>query len=404
LRVLALAAAQPAIDREGGADALPGDPAELGMRFVGLVGLADPLRPSVPTAMRECRAAGVRVVMITGDYPVTAHAIAREAGLADAPRIVTSRALDALDEATLRRSLPDIDVFARVVPAQKLRIVEALKGRDEVVAMTGDGVNDAPALRAASIGIAMGGRGTDVAREAAALVLVDDDFGSIVRAIRQGRRIYDNLRKATSYLVAVHIPIAGLGLIPVLLGATPVLFPAHVVFLEFVIDPACSIAFVAEPAEPDVMRRPPRNPRERLVAGRSLALAVLEGMVALAFTLALYGLAVAAGRSEAEARLLAFSAIVIANLSLIFFARAGGRRVWRHMVLRNRSLWLIVGATLAAYAAVLAIPWLRTQFRLAAPTLADGALLVAATAVFWLVLGGLNGVHALRARAAAVRR
>jgi Ca2+-transporting ATPase len=403
LRVLALAATEREAHASPGTP-LPDDPAALGLRYVGLVGLADPLRASVPEAMRECRAAGVRVVMITGDYPVTAEAIAREAGLAEEPCIVTGSQLEAFDDAALQRRLAGIDVFARVVPAQKLRIVEALKARGEVVAMTGDGVNDAPALRAASIGIAMGGRGTDVAREAAALVLVDDDFGSIVRAIRQGRRIYDNLRKATSYLVAVHIPIAGLGLVPVLLGAPPVLFPAHVVFLEFVIDPACSIAFEAEPAEPDVMRRPPRDRNARLVGGRSLALAVLEGLVALAFTLGLYGAAVAIGRTEPEARLLAFSAIVAANLSLIFFARAGGRRVWRHMVLRNRSLWLIVGGTLAAYAAVLAIPWLRAQFHMAAPSLADASLLLAATIGLWLVLGGLNVLHALRARAPATGR
>ena len=219
LRVLGLATTE----RDAGT--LPDDPRAFKPRFAGLVGLADPLRPTVSHAMRECRDAGVRVVMITGDYPATALAIAREAGLADDPIMMTGRELDALSDAELRERLPNVDVFARVVPAQKLRIVSALKAAKEVVAMTGDGVNDGPALKAAHIGIAMGGRGTDVAREAAALVLLDDDFGSIVQAIRQGRRIFDNLRKAMSYLVSVHIPIAGLGLVPVMLGAPPVLVP-----------------------------------------------------------------------------------------------------------------------------------------------------------------------------------
>jgi Ca2+-transporting ATPase len=211
------------------------------------------------------------------------------------------------------------------------------------------------------------------------------------------------LRKAMSYLVAVHIPIAGLGVVPVLLGGAPVLFPAHVVFLEFVIDPAGSIAFEAEPAEPDVMRRPPRPPRARLFAGRTLALAVLEGAVALAFTLALLGVALATGRTEPEARLLAFTGIVIANLSLIFFARAGGRRVWSHVVRGNPSLWLLVGGTIAAYAVVLAVPWLRTQFRMAAPTTGDAALLAAATALLWIALGALNLLHAAAQRRATRR-
>jgi len=382
---------------------LPSDPRELRPQFVALMGLADPLRPSVPQAMRECRRAGVRVIMITGDFPVTAYAIAREAGLADDPKLVSGAELDGMSDAQLGERLACVDVFARVVPAQKLRIVNALKARREVVAMTGDGVNDAPALKAAHIGIAMGGRGTDVAREAAALVLLDDDFGSIVAAIRQGRRIFDNLRKAMTYLVAVHIPIAGLGLVPVLLGGPLVLFPAHVVFLEFLIDPACSIAFEAEPAEPDVMRRPPRKPTARLLAGRSLARATLEGFVALAFTIGVYWTAMTASLPEPRTRLLAFTALLVANLSLIFFTRSGGRRVWRHIVAGNRSLWIIVLAIVAAYAAVVALPALRAPFRMAAPTLADAVIVATATLLLWLGLAVLQLVDSmLRPRAGAV--
>jgi Ca2+-transporting ATPase len=389
LRVLAVAMAERELEP------LPVDPRAFRMQLVALVGLADPLRPTVKRAMRECREAGVRVVMITGDFPVTARAIAREAGLASEPRLVTGADLEATSDAGLSARLADVDVFARVVPAQKLRIVTALKAAGEVVVMTGDGVNDAPALKAASIGIAMGGRGTDVAREAAALVLLDDDFGSIVAAIRQGRRIFDNLRKAMSYLVAVHIPIAGVGLVPVMFGGPLVLFPAHVVFLEFVIDPACSIAFEAEPAEPDVMQRPPRSATARLLGGRSLALAVLEGCMALAFTIGVYWTAIAAELPEARVRLLAFTALFVANVSLIFFTRAGGKRVWRHIVAGNRSLWMILMVTIASFAAVVAFPPLRAPFRMAAPTLADAQTMLVATLLLWCGLAILQRVNSM---------
>jgi len=392
LRVLGIAKA----DRD--MVALPNDPLAFNPQFVGLIGLADPLRPTVPQAMRECRDAGVRVIMITGDFAATALAIARDAGLSSNPTVFSGAELDAMSDDALRARLPGIDVFARVLPAQKLRIVNALKARGEVVAMTGDGVNDAPALKAAHIGIAMGGRGTDVAREAAAIVLLDDDFGSIVRAIRQGRRIFDNLRKAMSYLVSVHIPIAGLGLVPVMLGGPLILFPAHVVFLEFVIDPACSVAFEVEPEEPNIMRRPPRSRSQRLLWGPPLALAVLEGLFSLAFVLGVYWVAVTAFADDEQTRLVAFTAVIIANLSLIFFARSGGRRVWRHVVARNRALWLIVVVTIAAYAAVVAVPAMRDIFRLSSITATEVKLLGAASFALWAALAVLHLAYA------AVRR
>ena len=228
--------------------------------FVGLIALEDPVRPDVPAAIAECRAAGIRVVMITGDHPQTAMSIARQAGLVVDGRFLSGPEIDGLDDAALASRLADTDVFCRVQPQQKLRLVQAFRARGEVVAMTGDGVNDAPALKAAHIGVAMGARGTDVAREAAALVLLNDDFASLVTAVRYGRRVFANLRKAITFVLAVHLPIVGLSVLPVLLGWPMVLMPVHILFLQLVIDPACSIVFEAEPLEAGAMRVPPRNP------------------------------------------------------------------------------------------------------------------------------------------------
>ena len=245
----------------------PASPRELTFEFLGLVGLADPLRTSVLEAVRECRSAGIKAVMITGDYPATARAIAHQAGF-ERGELVTGEQLEKLSEAELATRVGTASVFARIMPEQKLRIVNAYKGNGEIVVMTGDGVNDAPSLKAAHIGIAMGGRGTDVAREASAIVLLDDDFGSIVKAIRLGRRIYDNLRKAMSFIFAVHVPIAGLALLPLVFGL-PLLFgPIHIAFLEMVIDPVCSLVFEAETEEDDVMRRPRALPTNRCFRGR----------------------------------------------------------------------------------------------------------------------------------------
>lgn len=252
---------------------LPGTHRAFAFGFAGLVGLEDPLRASVPEAVRQCRSAGIRVMMITGDYPETARAIAAQAGIASS-EVVTGQMLEQIDDAELLQRVGTIGIFARILPEQKLRIVEALKARGETVAMTGDGVNDAPSLKAADIGVAMGGRGTDVAREASAIVLLDDDFGSIVAAVRMGRRIYDNLAKAMGFIVAVHVPIAGLALMPLLFGMPILLGPIHMALLEMIIDPVSSLAFEGEREEADVMRRPPRSTRAQLLGpgliGRSI--------------------------------------------------------------------------------------------------------------------------------------
>jgi Ca2+-transporting ATPase len=307
--------------------ALPDGQHDFPFDFLGLLGLADPVRPSVASAMAECRAAGVRVVMITGDHPATALHVARAAGLDAQEGVISGSELLGMDGGELRRRISGANLFARVAPEQKLNLVEALKANGEVVAMTGDGVNDAPALKAAHIGVAMGGRGTDVAREAADLVLLDDDFSAIVGAVRMGRRIFDNIRKAVAYVLAIHVPIVGMSLLPVLCGWPLMLLPVHIVLLELIIDPACSVVFEAEPAEPDVMLRPPRDPREPLFSRATVELAVFQGVGVLLAVLAVFALARRMGQGEAEIRALTFTALVAANLALILTNRSWERTI-----------------------------------------------------------------------------
>ena len=346
--------------------ALPAGQHDFGFRFVGLLALSDPVRPGVPEAIAECRRAGIRVLMITGDYAGTARSIAREIGLADPETVVTGPELDTLDDAALAARVREACVFARMVPEQKLRLVSALKANGEIVAMTGDGVNDAPALKAAHIGIAMGGRGTDVAREAAALVLLDDAFESIVKAVRTGRRIFDNLRKAMLYIFAVHVPIAGLSLFPVLLGWPLALLPIHIVFLELIIDPACTVVFEAEEGEEGVMRRPPRPLDEPIFGGRGLLLGLVQGLSELAVDLALYGWALAA-HGEPVARALAFTTMVLGNVGLIFLNRAGSRSLLETLRAPNRPERWVTGGAFAFLALALGVPGARELFGFATP-------------------------------------
>jgi Ca2+-transporting ATPase len=324
----------------------PETPRGLPFRFLGLVGLADPLRPTVPAAVGECRSAGIRVVMITGDYPQTARAIAAQAGL-DSSDVLSGSDIEAMTDAELAERVHTATIFARTMPEQKLRIVQALKANGEVVAMTGDGVNDAPSLKAAHIGIAMGGRGTDVAREASSLVLLDDDFASIVGAVRLGRRIYDNLRKAMAYILAIHVPIAGLALIPLIFGLPLIFWPLHIAFLELVIDPMCSIVFEAEGEERDIMRRPPRDPEQPLFTFSHIAWSLTQGAVVLAFVAALFVIALHQGFPDTDARALAFTALVATNLGLVLINRSQGAALWAAFRRKNAALWWVTGATAA---------------------------------------------------------
>jgi Ca2+-transporting ATPase len=378
--------------------ALPSVQHDFTFEFLGLVGLADPVRPTVPDAIRECYAAGIRVVMITGDYPGTARNIARQIGLTPSDRFITGPELDSLSDGDLRGRVKEANIFARVVPEQKLRLVNALKANGEVVAMTGDGVNDAPALKSAHIGIAMGGRGTDVARESAALVLLDDDFSSIVQAVKLGRRIFDNIKKAIAYILAIHVPIAGMSLIPVLLKWPLVLLPVHIVFLELIIDPACSIVFEAEPEETDVMTRRPRNPKARLFNRWTLTVSLLQGVSVLIIVLAVFAIALYRGQGEEQARALTFTTLIVANLGLIMTNRSWSRTIVSTLRSRNTALWLVILGAMVFLGLVLYVPFLRGLFRFGMLHPIDLWICLAAGIVSILWFEGLKLINGSRKR------
>ncbi|MGD9810561.1 MAG: cation-translocating P-type ATPase [Sphingobium sp.] len=315
-------------------------------RLLGLAGLADPLRAGVAEAVAQCRSAGVRVVMITGDYAATARAIADQAGI-ESGTLMTGAEVAALSDEALAAHAGSVAIFARTMPEQKLRIVSALKAAGEVVAMTGDGVNDAPALKAAHIGIAMGKRGTDVAREAAAIVLVDDDFGAIVAAIRVGRRIYDNIRKALGFIFGVHVPIAGLAILPLALGMPVILGPLQIALLEMVIDPICALVFEAEREESRLMERPPRDPKERLFSAAIVTRGIVQGGLALALIGALYLSASHFGVAADQLRTLSFFALLAAILALVLanrsFSTSLSHALVRHNIVFRYVLALVLG-------------------------------------------------------------
>jgi Ca2+-transporting ATPase len=362
---------------------LPASPQAFELEFLGLLCLADPVRATVPAALAECRAAGIRVVMITGDHPGTALAIAGQAGLDTTGGVLTGDEIDSLPDEALAARVKATNLYARTKPEQKLRLIQAFKAAGEVTVMTGDGVNDAPALKAAHVGVAMGSRGTDVAREAAALVLVNDDFASLVGAVRIGRRIYDNLQHAMSYLLAVHIPIAGMGLLPVLFGWPLVLYPLHVLFLEFVIDPACSLVFEADPEHANVMQRKPRPAKARLFSKHTVFNSMVMGAAAFAYSLGVYAISLA-WLEEAQARALAFMAMVVANLLLIFAARAQGEDFRATLARPNRIYWGITGGTLAALLLTMYVPTIAKLFSFGAPPVVALASVLAAAVIVLL--------------------
>ncbi|SMP69582.1 cation-translocating P-type ATPase [Noviherbaspirillum suwonense] len=363
LRVLGVAEA--AFPRQ----ALPVSQHDFAFRFVGLIALEDPVRADVPAAIAECRAAGIRVVMMTGDHPNTAMSIARQAGLTVDGDALTGADIDAFDDETLRSRLPQTNVFCRVQPQHKLRLVQSLRASGEIVAMTGDGINDAPALKAAHIGVAMGARGTDVAREAADLVLLNDDFASLLTAVRYGRRVTGNLRKAFVFLVAAHTPIIGLSIAPLLAGWPMLLMPVHILFLQLIIDPSCSLVFEAEPLETGAMQARPRRPEARLFDATVLSRGLWQGGGVLLILLAVFALARQVGQSDEAARAVMFAALVLSSIGLIQVNRNWGMLPSGMLGSANPYFaWMLV-ATLALLAAVLAVPPVRSLFAFSMPDL-----------------------------------
>jgi Ca2+-transporting ATPase len=344
--------------------ALPTEQHDFDFAYVGLVGVHDPVRPDAPAAVAACHGAGIRVVMITGDYPGTALSVARAVGIDTSAGAIAGPDLAAMSDEDLRRRARVVNVFARMVPEQKLQLIRALKSNGEVVGMTGDGVNDAPALRAADIGIAMGARGTDVARESADLVITDDVFTSIAGGVRQGRGIFDNLHKAIAYILAVHVPIFGMTLVPVFVRGWPlVLLPVQIAFLQLVIDPACSVVFESEQVDPKVMERPPRRVGAPLFSRRDLVIAGAQGLSVLIATLAVYLWAISADRADDVVRSAAFLTLFVGNLALILVNRS-----WRLSIrqsLRERAnptlKWILPGA-IAMVVVLLTVPPVRDAF------------------------------------------
>ncbi|NMB57148.1 cation-translocating P-type ATPase [Candidatus Beckwithbacteria bacterium] len=348
------------------------------LKFLGLIGFVDPLRQTVSKSMTECIRAGIRVIMITGDYPGTAIHIASKAGIVHADKCITGTELAEMSEKELRQKITDVNIFARVIPDQKLKIVEALKANEEIVAMTGDGVNDGPALKAAHIGIAMGEKGTDVARESADLVLLDDNFTSIVSAVKMGRRIYDNLQKAVTFIFSVHIPIAGVSLIPVFFDLPFILFPIHIAFLELIIDPASSIIFETEPAENDIMNRPPRRLNQPLFSNSYILRGLIQGIVVLGLVMLAFVLALKTGKIESNARFIAFATLVICNLVLVRTNLTKLSLFQKVNFINNKSFYAILAITLGIISAIAYIPFLRELFHFSAINLFE---------LFWI--GGL---------------
>ena len=380
MRVIAVAAGDlPASDGERAAD-------EAALRFVGLVAFTDPLRPGVLDALAECRAAGIRVIMITGDHPVTAHAVAEGLGLPhDDRRIATGEDLDAADAAGAADLVAGTAIFARTRPEQKHRLVVALREQGEVVAMTGDGINDAPALREADIGIAMGERGTEVAREAATMVLLDDNFATIVRAVRDGRRIFDNLRRTFSYLVAFHAPLLVAALVIPLLGKPLLLLPVHLVWLELIVHPTASLVFEGDPGAPDLMRRPPRRSGSLLSRDDFVRSVALGATLSLG-TLGAYLVRLHAGAGEDAARALAIATLVLGQTLAVFLIRADHRPLWRVGLAGNRLLPGVIGASLLTLIAALYLPPVAGLLKLVPLSLPDlllAALVAAATTLWW---------------------
>jgi P-type Ca2+ transporter type 2C len=361
----------------------------------GLLAFEDPIRPEVPAAIQECRRAGIRVIMITGDHPETASAIARQIGFSRPEGVVTGMRLSEASDQDWDSLVTENDIFARVSPIQKLKIVRILRNKGFIVGMTGDGVNDGPCLKAADIGIAMGARGTDLARESAELVLLDDNFATIVKAIRLGRSIYQNIEKAASFIVAAHIPIAGAAILPLFTKGPAVLMTVHVIFLELIIDPACSLVFEAQAPQADLMTKPPRKPHAPLLSRRLFALSCAYGAIALAGASCAYAWAWQLDLSPASIRTATFLTLVVSYLGLIMTTLGRSPTPKELWLMQNQIFsWLIL-SVLAALVLVLFLPMLRDAFGFAEISWTILKICITSFAALMALLFGLKKIQIL---------
>jgi len=355
---------------------LPKTQQEFSFNFIGLLGFIDPPRSTASDAVRDAYTAGMQVIMITGDYPGTASYIAREIGIKNPYHYITGEELEGMTTSELSKKIKIINIFARVLPEQKLLIVNALKANKEIVAMTGDGVNDAPALKAAHIGIAMGDRGTDVAREASSLVLLKDDFSSIVTAVRLGRRIFDNLKRAMGYIFAVHVPIVGMSIIPLLFDSPAILLPAHIAFMELVIDPACSTVFESQKEDDQIMKRSPRSLSQPMFTPKTIFVNLLQGSSILAVILAIFFISKYIGRTENEIRSLVFSSLILSNLILIMTNLSWKENIFKILSKPNKALTVITSGAILGLLSVIYIPFSADLFRMSPLSPTDWAIVL----------------------------
>jgi Ca2+-transporting ATPase len=385
-RVLAVAGRRSA---DGGSGSRQEDERDLSV--LGLLGFRDPMRPEVPGAVRECQAAGVRIKVVTGDHALTAHAIAESAGIIHRDdSIVTGDQLASAPDEARRRMIVEASILSRISPTQKHMIVEALRSEGEIVAMTGDGINDAPALRRADIGVSMGKRGTDVARAAADLVLLDDNFASIVAAVSAGRKIFLDIQRAFLYLIGFHVPIVGLALLPPISGLPLLLMPLHLVWLELIVHPVSALLFQGDPPPADLMRRPPRNPRAPMLPRKSVVRSALSGALLTVAVFVIY--AWSARRAANQARGLALATLIIGYQILVLVERAASAEGRGAFLPRSLRFWLIWGAAGVSLPILMYIPGTAALFSVAPLSLGGWLLATAAAiaAVGWRIVLALS--------------
>ena len=364
---------------------LPAIQHDLNFEFIGLVGFSDPLRSDARSAVEMCQRAGIKIMMITGDHPFTAKSIGKMAGLKNHETVLTGTEIETMKDSKLSKELKTVQIFCRMKPMDKLRIVKLLQASGEVVAMTGDGVNDAPALKASNIGIAMGERGTDVAREAASIVLLDDNFSSIVAAIRIGRRILSNLQEAFAYLLVIHLPIAALTILPVVFQLPLILLPIHIAFLHLIIEPACTIIFESSTGDTELMHRPPSKISSSILSRSKLVLSLLQGLILSILLMGIFSYNLKNGLSSEDARGITFITLILSNLFLIYISRYK----------LDRPMVILIISTIIFLALIFALPFFRELFRFEVLHLNDLGFCLVASIISAIVLGLLAKIKTL---------